>query len=277
MKPKLIIFWLVAIAAYASFCFLVVIPFLRDNGIENLLWFGAILIVLISLALLMKKYPAVSRYFDQLLLKLFKIVVWYLLFFLPFVPFRFVYNLVLNGGPVWLQVLIFTTWGIVLIIAIQFLLFEKKRTRIFRWLYQKVGSLAPFAYSFNLLFIAIYFFGSITYTLVNAHVIQLVIPSGEITPEKILDFYFWHFLDSVPVLEINDTLKFKEPLTYDNGLVGLLLFIFKITVISPIIGAFVWSWKLFKQEPLSVDTSKRTRRRYHKVSRRRFHIPGRRD
>jgi uncharacterized protein (TIGR01777 family) len=59
-------------------------------------------------------------------------------------------------------------------------------------------------------------------------------------PGNITDFYVWHFLEAVPLLQVNETLHWKEPLTYDSGWVGLVLLIFKMAVIIPVIAAFTW-------------------------------------
>lgn len=61
------------------------------------------------------------------------------------------------------------------------------------------------------------------------------------------DFFLWHFLNAVPVLKITDTLLWDPPLTYDQPVVGWILLAFKISVISPVIAAFGWSWKRFRE------------------------------
>lgn len=62
-------------------------------------------------------------------------------------------------------------------------------------------------------------------------------------PADALDFFAWHALNSVPALEITGTMRWDEPLGYDDAGVGLLLLIFKVVVIAPIVAAFVSFWR----------------------------------
>jgi hypothetical protein len=64
-----------------------------------------------------------------------------------------------------------------------------------------------------------------------------------VTPERIKDFYFWHFLEAIPLLKVNQTLHYKAPLTYNGAAVGWLLLAFQLMVILPVIRAFAWYWK----------------------------------
>jgi hypothetical protein len=116
------------------------------------------------------------------------------------------------------------------------------RERLFNAL-QKVGRFTPFIYSFNVLWIAMVFFSSVTYVLVE-HELMKFSGSAEqdVSPEALLDFYGWHFLDALPLLKVNETLHWEKPLTYDSAWVGLLLLGFKVTVIVPVIAAFAWYW-----------------------------------
>lgn len=53
----------------------------------------------------------------------------------------------------------------------------------------------------------------------------------------------WHFLEAVPLLKVNQTIRWAEPWTYDSAAVGWILLLFKLVVIVPVIGAFVGYWK----------------------------------
>jgi hypothetical protein len=219
-------------------------------------------VIFIIFIVLMAIFPALNRFVDSALTAYLRFVFWYFLFFIPFLPFYFLYKIVLQYLPGWLEVLILILWGACLVAAIWALVLEKNRIRIFAWLRERVDTHAPLAYSFNLLWIGIFFFSSLTHVLVQSGILLWVVPIGQnITPEKIADFYFWHFLDAVPVFKITDTLLWKEPLTYDSGWIGLLLLLFKITVISPIIGAFVWYWRFIGQENKESNTKIRVRKR----------------
>jgi hypothetical protein len=49
------------------------------------------------------------------------------------------------------------------------------------------------------------------------------------------DFYLWHLLDSVPLLDIADTIRWNKPYEYSDSLSGWLLLAFKGFVILPLI------------------------------------------
>jgi hypothetical protein len=55
------------------------------------------------------------------------------------------------------------------------------------------------------------------------------------SPDEIMTFYIWHLLDTVPVLEITQTLRWTPPITYQDSAVGAWLLAFKIIFIVPAI------------------------------------------
>ena len=233
----------------------------RDATRAKIIGWIILFVVLVILGLLGAKFRAVTRYLNLALETYLRFTFWALLFFAPVLPFRFLYDVVSTRVPPWLQVLILTLWGACLVAAIWVLVLEKNRIRLFDWLRERVGLLAPLAYSFNLMWIAVIFFSSVTYTLVHSGVLRWSGPASQtLTPGAIMDFYFWNFLDAVPVFKITDTLLWKEPLTYDNSWIGFLLLLFKISVISPIIGAFIWYWRYIGKENSKKQVRKRVPR-----------------
>src|SRR5207248_10094477 len=64
----------------------------------------------------------------------------------------------------------------------------------------------------------------------------------------LLDFFLWHLLEEVPLLSINKTRHWKEPLEY-SGWVGTLLLLFKVAVIGPAITAFAFYAGRRRAEP----------------------------
>ena len=56
-------------------------------------------------------------------------------------------------------------------------------------------------------------------------------------PSSLLDFYMWHLLKLVPLLKLNETLKWGEPLCYKQGRVGALVLLFQALVVLPCINA----------------------------------------
>jgi hypothetical protein len=136
-----------------------------------------------------------------------------------------------------LQAAVFVVWGCLLGCATWFLGTEERRTRLFRFL-ERAGALAPVVYATNVLLLALPLFGSLTNVLVARGAIHL---TGD--PQRAMDFYLWHFLSAVPLLKVNETLLWDQPLVYDQARVGWLLLIFKVLVIIPVIAAFRGYWK----------------------------------
>lgn len=213
--------------------------------------FFAAIFLLVSLAV---KFPRVDQTIKAGVKYYGIFVYWYfltaapILFFFWFAP----WVLVMPKIPQWA---VFVAWGLLLIFGSMTVFTEKYRNRFFPWLQRKVGKFAPCAYALNLLFIAWLFFSSVTYVLVKNEVLKLAPPAVsassnvttqapvEVTPERIKDFYFWHFMEAIPLLKLNETLRNKAPLTYDGAAVGSLLLAFQLMVILPVIRAFAWYWK----------------------------------
>lgn len=63
------------------------------------------------------------------------------------------------------------------------------------------------------------------------------------------NFYTWHLTDALPLLRVNDTLHWEEPLVYEGALAGWLVLGFKLAVIIPLIQAFRIYWKLRSKTP----------------------------
>jgi hypothetical protein len=130
----------------------------------------------------------------------------------------------------------FVIWACGLSGAVWFLATEDRRTRLFDFL-RPIGALAPVAYAANVLLIAVPFFGSLTQVLLARGAIHL---TGN--PERAMDLYLWHFLGEIPLLKVNETLLWDQPMGYHEARVGWLLLLFKVTVILPVIAAFRGYW-----------------------------------
>jgi hypothetical protein len=63
-----------------------------------------------------------------------------------------------------------------------------------------------------------------------------------VSEEALLDFYMWHFTKLVPLLNLNDTLKWPEPLCYAQSRIGLLILLFQGLVVLPAIAAVRFYW-----------------------------------
>jgi hypothetical protein len=61
--------------------------------------------------------------------------------------------------------------------------------------------------------------------------------------EESARLYVWHFSNAVPLLDVNETLRWKAPLVYTSSRAGILVLLYKMAVIIPLIGAFFFYWK----------------------------------
>lgn len=96
--------------------------------------------------------------------------------------------------PPWSHVLILITWGILLVVATWVLVVEKYRIGFFNWFREHVGTYAPIAYSFSIMWTGIYFFSSLTYVLLQRGILHWTVTTGQsISMSDIGNFYLWHF------------------------------------------------------------------------------------
>jgi hypothetical protein len=151
--------------------------------------------------------------------------------------------------PLTLQVAVLVLWGVLLTGAISLIATEGSRVRLYAAL-SRIGALAPLVYTFNVLCIAMVFFALATCLLTGADPSVLTIPNSDAASQTklsdpqerysfLLDFYLWHILEEVPLLSVNKTLHWNEPLEY-RGWVGPVLLLFKVAVIVPAITAFAF-------------------------------------
>ncbi len=48
-------------------------------------------------------------------------------------------------------------------------------------------------------------------------------------------FFLWHLVDLIPLLDIDDTLRWDEPLEYDSGWEGSCVLVYQLGVVLPVI------------------------------------------
>lgn len=153
-----------------------------------------------------------------------------------------------------LQVLVLTTWGLLLLSAAFVVMYGRTRESLFKMMRSR-GILAPLVYSSALFIISLQFFAVATFLLHQSESLTLTLGSAKaLSSDAVGDFFLWHFLNAMPLLRITDTLLWDPPLTYDHPAVGWILLAFKISVISPVIVAFSWSWKRFKKAPTEAQS-----------------------
>lgn len=119
---------------------------------------------------------------------------------------------------------------------------ERLSEKQFKFWFGKNG--LPFLACFNLVG-ATSVFASLTFWLYNQNQwVNLQPCAGRaVTPGSLLDFYLWHLLKLVPLLKLNETLKWGEPLCYTQGRVGALVLLFQALVVLPSIKAIQYYWK----------------------------------
>jgi hypothetical protein len=230
------------------------IHFFRTSSRGRILFVTIFVALSILLVCLLIVFPSLKRFYSAAGNAYGRFIYWYLVTAAPIMFFFWLAPRMPNKSKS-LQSIVFVAWGLLLIFGSTTVFTEKYRNRFFPWLQRKVGKFAPCAYALNLLFIAWLFFSSVTYVLVKNQVLSLERPpigvsadvlkhpSGEIVQGEIANFYAWHFVRAIPLLSMNETLRWKEPLIYSSGSVGILLVLFQLMVILPVIRAFVWYWK----------------------------------
>ena len=211
------------------------------------------LAIFIFLIVLLISVEEIKRVFENILKSYFKFFILYAITFGPALAFYGLSGYIPEISKT-LQNLILVLWGIILGTALWILIIKDKREKLYALLRANFGILAPWAYPFNFLLISIFFFSSLTYTLYISGFVSFESTYGqEITTSTINDYYLWQFLNSIPVFKITETLLWSNPLTYSGGWAGPLLLIFKIIVISPVIGAFISYWR-YIQEPEKIES-----------------------
>ncbi len=241
-KRKVNIWAIVAMVAIFAAFFAIAALWIKITP-ADLVGYSVLTLGILVLGALSNRYEFVGITISKLFAAYFRFTVGMLISLGPLVLFTWLSRYVLSNHSLSYQLLVFVLWGLLLAWAVLVIFTERKREVFFARL-QKLGSFTPIAYAFNLLMIAVTFFSSVTYMLLKQGAIALdATGKTEVTHGIISDFYLWHFLNAVPFLEVNETLRWKEPLTYESGWVGFALLIFKLLVILPVIAAFASYWK----------------------------------
>jgi hypothetical protein len=193
-------------------------------------------------------FPTVGRATEFAARKYFRFVWWMLVFFGPASVLLWSARFIVARRTVWFQVGLLVLWGALLVWAVTLIFTKERREKLFTKL-QRIGALTPWAYSLNVLALGVFYFGTVTLLLSRWNMISL-----EGNPERVFDFYVWHFLDAVPLLHINDTLHWAQPMTYQASGVGFLLLSFKVTIILPVIATFTGYWKFRRDQRKAAQT-----------------------
>ena len=115
---------------------------------------------------------------------------------------------------------------------------------------EQAGMIGPFGLLAVMFAIMTSVFASVTLIAADKDLISLT-ARGVNQPsfEKIAQLYIWQFCKSVPLLDINETLRWKPPFIYTGTGTGTLVLLYKIAVIIPVIGAFLAFWSKQIEDP----------------------------
>ena len=86
-------------------------------------------------------------------------------------------------------------------------------------------------------------FGATTYALVEHDVIapfEVTAPGSRVaTLDESIALYVWHFFDTIPLVSINETLHWREPVPDYGSSAGEIILVFKVLVLFSVTAALV--------------------------------------
>lgn len=140
------------------------------------------------------------------------------------------------------------------VLPIPFLALLLGRSRSRAWVLRSWSEFVPVGPALGLAFGVVLLtasFAAITFVFKHHDLVELSRGRPETpTVEEIATLYIWQFLQGIPLLDINDTLRWSQPLKYDDAQTGTLVLIYKLAVIVPVIGTFLTYWR---REPPAAD------------------------
>jgi len=241
-------------AALVALALLIGVALLFIEPAERLGFVISVLLIL-GLGFANAFLPGVRAFVFRLLDGFFRLWFWLLVITGPLTLLRALSDALLASDSTSLRVLVVTIWGLLFLSAAFVVMYGRAGERLFNRM-RRIGILVPLVYSLNLLLISIQFFAVATFLLQESESVTLTLGSAKaLSVGAMGDFFLWHFLNAVPVLKITDTLLWDPPLTYDQPAVGWILLAFKISVISPVIVAFGWSWRRFRETQTRIEAS----------------------
>ena len=142
--------------------------------------------------------------------------------------------------PLGLYLVVLGFWSLMTVLWALMLTGERLKS-LFRESYANGILWPPFAYSLLHLTASACVFASLSMVLAQHGLVRYEPPlPADLAP--VVNLYTWHFLDSIPGLDVPQTLRWDEPYRYADRLPGVVLLAFKLLVIVPVIGSFaVWS------------------------------------
>ena len=110
------------------------------------------------------------------------------------------------------------------------------------------GYVAPLVVSVGFVIFSLPWFAALSCTLQAIGVVEISPPfPQEGCFDRLHDFYAWHVLDSIPGLNITETIRWSQPYDYRDQVSGWILLAFKIVIVLPAIGSFVL-WRRLREK-----------------------------
>ena len=118
-------------------------------------------------------------------------------------------------------------WALGWLVGAVQLLVRRRREAAMRQL-RVLGWAAPFVYSLAFAVCSLAFF---TYMTMVQHLrFDLIGDARELQAGRVATFYLWHFIAVIPAVDLPETLKWEEPLTYSSHVIGAFVLAFQLTV-----------------------------------------------
>ena len=192
-----------------------------------------------------------DRLWSYVRVALFGLLIFWATILLTFPVYR------VNDGdvPGWVRVGVLTLFATILVVLVSYLARPVTRARALRYLMREgdYGWLSPLLWAAAIFFFTTLIFSAVTQLLWEWRAVDISDPSCTapcaLVPDSFFNFYTWHFLDSIPLFNVNETLQLKEPLVYRGAAAGWLVVAFKVAVILPLIGAIRSYWALRSDLP----------------------------
>jgi hypothetical protein len=206
-----------------------------------------------GLGVLSVRSPRVGELIDSIFARYWRAMGWMAAVVGPLFIARALSDVVADS-PLIVALVLLLMWFAFFSFAVRSLSSEPRRERLWKSL-SRIGRAAPFVYAFVLAGLAITLFATLAYVLADRDVIRFGIDQSAAQvltePADALDLFSWHMLDAIPGLAITDTLRWDEPLDYDDAGVGLLVLVFKVVAVTPIVAAFVSFWRHYRKPAAS--------------------------
>jgi len=129
--------------------------------------------------------------------------------------------------PEWLQIVVLTLCTILLCLGFWLIATERNRWKTSERIMEWFGPRGLIIFPGVLLMTAAAVFASFTFILFESGAVELQRQNAvPVSVAALIDFYMWHFLKLIPLLKINEVVKWAEPVIYSQSRVGFLILLF---------------------------------------------------